>query len=147
MKQQNIVASTLALLLAIGLHASALSADSPDTWEKVVFHLDEKKNARWALLLARSYLGDSPNAKIAIVSYGPGIDFLVKDAQDGRGNPYAPDVQELDAAGVEFRVCAETLDAKKVVKDSLLDEVSIVPSGISEIVRLQLKEGYAYLKP
>jgi len=25
--------------------------------------------------------------------------------------------------------------------------VSIVPSGISEIARLQLKEGYAYLKP
>ena len=147
MNTKSMITSCLLVLLAIGLNASARSEETPDTWEKVVFHLDEKRNARWALMLAHSYLDDRPNAKVIVVAYGPGIDFLVKDAQDSRGNPYAADVQELDAAGVGFRVCAETLDAKKVSKDDLLDEVSIVPSGISEIVRLQIKDGYAYLKP
>jgi len=147
MNMKTVITSSLLVLLAIGLHASALSEETPDTWEKVVFHLDEKRNARWTLMLARSYLDERPNAKVIVVAYGPGTDFLVKGSQDSRGNRYAPDVQELDAAGVGFRVCAETLDAKKVEKNDLLDEASVVASGISEIVRLQIKEGYAYLKP
>ncbi len=49
--------------------------------------------------------------------------------------------------GVEFRVCAATLSARNIAKEDLLDTAVVVPSGISEIARLQLKEGYAYLKP
>lgn len=56
-------------------------------------------------------------------------------------------VLSLVNRGVEFRVCAATLGARKVAKEGLIDAVSIVPSGISEIARLQLKEGYVYLKP
>jgi intracellular sulfur oxidation DsrE/DsrF family protein len=43
--------------------------------------------------------------------------------------------------GVEFRIRAETLGARGIEKDDVLDAAMIVPSGISEIARLQLKEG------
>lgn len=135
----------LAMLLGI---ASVVSAEQGgEHWEKMVFHLDETRNARWALMLANSYLDDSPNAKIVIVAFGPGIDFLLEGAEDGRGNPYDAAVMSLAQKGVEFRVCANTLSARGIDKDSIVDDATIVPSGLSEIARLQLREGYAYLKP
>jgi intracellular sulfur oxidation DsrE/DsrF family protein len=113
----------------------------------VVFHLDETRNARWALMLARSYLEDSPKARVVFVAYGPGVDFLLLGAADKRGNAYDSAVLNLAEKGVEFRVCAATLGARGIDKDELLDASLVVPSGIHEIARLQLKEGYAYLKP
>ena len=89
----------------------------------------------------------SPKAKIVIVAYGPGIDFLLEDAEDRRGNPYDPAVRDLAENGVGFRLCAETLSARKISRETVLDEVTLVKSGIAEIARLQIKEGYAYLKP
>ena len=66
---------------------------------------------------------------------------------DHRDNPYDYAVLRLVERGVDFRICNATLSAGKISKAGLLDEVKIVPSGISEIARLQLKEGFAYLKP
>jgi intracellular sulfur oxidation DsrE/DsrF family protein len=133
--------------LLIGFLVPVYAEESARTWDKVMFHIDESRNARWALMLARSYLDDVPGAKIAFVAYGPGVDFLLKDAKDHRDNPYDHSVQRLVERGVNFRVCAATLAAKSISKTDLLETVEIVPSGISEIARLQLQEGYAYLKP
>jgi intracellular sulfur oxidation DsrE/DsrF family protein len=137
----------LSTLLLIGFAAPAYPDEAEEGWEKVVFHVDETANASWALMLARSYLDDSPKARVVVVAYGPGVDFLRENAKDKRGNPYDHRVLSLADRGVEFRVCAATLGAKAIAKEDLLDSVEIVPSGISEIARLQLKEGFAYLKP
>ena len=139
-------ACSMALWLTV-VATPVFSQETGGTWEKVVFHVDETANARWALMLARSYLDDSPKAKLVIVSHGPGVDFLLEDAEDRRGNPYDHAVLNLVERGVEFRVCAATLGARKIAKEDFLDAAVIVPSGISEIARLQLKEGYAYVKP
>jgi len=137
----------LSTLLLIAFAAPAYPDEAEEGWEKVVFHVDETANASWALMLARSYLDDSPKARVVVVAYGPGVDFLREDAKDKRGNPYDHRVLSLADRGVAFRVCAATLGAKSIAKEDLLDSVEIVPSGISEIARLQLKEGFAYLKP
>mgnify|MGYP001827801086 FL=1 len=146
----NTVPILRACLLALSLLVTTLPAWSEPQapgWEKVVFHLDESRNARWALMLARSYLEDSPQAKVVFVTFGPGVDFLLLGAADKRGNSYDSAVLNLAEKGVEFRVCNATLGARGIDKDELLDGVRVVPSGISEIARLQLQEGYAYLKP
>ena len=137
----------LLALCLIGTTGPAWSEPPAPGWEKVVFHLDETRNARWALMLARSYLEDNPQAKIVFVTYGPGVDFLLLGAADKRDNPYDSAVLNLVEKGVEFRVCAATFGARGIEKDELLDSALVVPSGISEITRLQLQEGYAYLKP
>jgi intracellular sulfur oxidation DsrE/DsrF family protein len=131
----------------VGLVVPASAEQSENKWDKVVFHLDETRNARWALMLARSYLEDVPTAKIVFVTYGPGVDFLLDDAKDHRDDPYDYAVLRLVEQGVDFRVCNATLTARQINKTELLEEVKVVPSGISEIARLQLKEGFAYLKP
>jgi len=133
--------------LLVGLLMPVSAEQSEGKWDKVVFHLDETRNARWALMLARSYLDDVPSAKIVFVTYGPGVDFLLEDAKDHRDDPYDYAVLRLVEQGVDFRVCNATLTARQINKTDLLEEVKIVPSGISEIAKLQLKEGFAYLKP
>lgn len=146
----NIKQTAGAFLLAVtmtGLGMPVRSDETADTWEKIVFHVDESKNARWAMMLANSYMDDSPKARIVFVAYGPGIDFLLEDADDHRGNPYDPGVRNLVERGVEFRLCAATLSARSIANEDVLDAAVIVPSGVSEIARMQLKEAYAYLKP
>lgn len=139
--------SCLLATLLFGLLTPVYAEQSEGKWDRVVFHLDETRNARWALMLARSYLDDVPSAKIVFVAYGPGVDFLLEDAKDHRDNPYDYAVLRLVERRVDFRVCNATLTARKISKADLLEEVQIVPSGISEIARLQLQEGFAYLKP
>ena len=147
MKMNRTVKLSLLVLLLIGMGSPVWSEGSNGSREKIVFHVDDIGNARWAMMLANSYLDDSPQAKIVFVTYGPGIDFLLEDVTDRRGNSFDPAVRNLVERGVEFRICAATLSERKLAKEDVLDIALIVPSGIQDIARLQLKEGYAYLKP
>ena len=147
MNMKQMVKCSLLVLLLMASGPPAWSEEPVSSWEKIVFHVDEIGNARWAMLLASSYLDDSPKAKIVFVTYGPGIDFLLEDTTDLRGNPFDPAVMNLVERGVEFRICGTTLSERKIAKEDVLDVAVIVPSGIQDIARLQLKEGYAYLKP
>ncbi|WP_334133900.1 DsrE family protein, partial [Tepidimonas sp.] len=49
--------------------------------------------------------------------------------------------------GVEFRVCNNTLVARKIDAAKLLPEAKIVPSGVAEVAKLQAREGFVYLRP
>jgi len=116
--------------------------------EKVVYHVTDSNIARGALNNARNHL-DATEGKIRIifVTHGGGIDFLTQDATDKDGNPYDVAIEKLQNRGVEFRVCNNTLRARKIDSKTLVDGAKIVPSGIAEAARLQSREGFAYIKP
>ena len=128
-------------LAMIGM-ASASAAE-----EKVVYHINDGTNPMAALQNIRNHLNASPKAKIVVVTHGPGIDFLLDGAQDKNGNPYEVVVQELEGRNVQFKLCNNTLEARKIDKKQVIPEAIIVPSGVAEVSRLQIEEGYAYLKP
>lgn len=140
MKYLRNMLATLCLAM-IGM-ASASAAD-----EKVVYHMNDGANPMAALNNIRNHLNASPKAKIVVVTHGPGIDFLLDGAKDKNGNPYDAVVQELEARNVQFRLCNNTLEARKIDKKRVIPEATIVPSGVAEVSRLQIQEGYAYLKP
>lgn len=114
---------------------------------KVVYHVNNSDGATGVLNNIRNHINASPTAKIVVVTHGPGIDFLVDGAKNANGNPYDIPVQELSGRGVEFRVCKNTIDARKLDKSKLLPETQIVQSGVAEVARLQAEEGFVYLKP
>ncbi|HJV83743.1 DsrE family protein [Noviherbaspirillum sp.] len=130
-------------LAFLGL-AAAVAADRE---EKVVYHMNDGTNPMAALNNIRNHLNASPNAKIVVVAHGPGIDFLLDGAKDKNGNPYDAVVQELSNRNVQFRVCNNTLQTRKIDKSRVIPEATIVPSGVAEVARLQTQEGYAYMKP
>lgn len=137
--------NTVAILILAFLGLAA--ANAAEREEKVVYHLNDGSNPMAALNNIRNHLNASPKAKIVVVAHGPGIDFLLDGAKDKNGNPYDAVVQELSNRKVEFRVCNNTLEARKIDKKRVIPEATIVPSGVAEVSRLQIQEGYAYLKP
>jgi len=142
----------LALTLLLGgvsaAHAAApIEAAAPAAPEKVVYHVNDSDNAMAALRNIRNHLNASANTHIVVVTHGKGIDFLLNGAQDKNGNPYEPIVQSLKDQGVDFRVCNNTLKSRKLDSSAVLQEATVVPSGVAEIGRLQAREGYVYLKP
>jgi intracellular sulfur oxidation DsrE/DsrF family protein len=148
---KSILPAPLVFALLFGaapaLHAAApLAAAAPAVEEKVVYHVNDSTNARVAMSNVNNHLNAAPDAKIVVVTHGKGIDFLLFDAKDDKGE-YASTVAGLKAKGVDFRVCANTLKARKIETSAVIPEATIVPSGVAEIGKLQAKEGYVYLKP
>ena len=128
--------------------ASLGAAAAPGDPVKVVYHMNEDVDrAPQALRNVGNHLSVDPKAKIVFVSHAAGINFLMKDAKDKNGNPFEMTVQTLKSQGVEFRVCEITLKSRNIDKSKLIEDVVYVPSGVAEVSRLQVQEGYAYLKP
>lgn len=137
------------LLVAVALAAASLgAAAAPGDPVKVVYHMNEDvDHAPQALRNVRNHLSVDPKAKIVMVMHAAGINYLMKDAKDKNGNPFEVTVQDLKSKGVEFRVCEITLKSRNIDKKQLIEDVTYVPSGVAEVSRLQVQEGYAYLKP
>jgi uncharacterized protein len=119
-----------------------------DASSKVVYHVNEGvEKAAAALRNVGNHLDAEPQAKIVVVTHAAGIDFLLDGGKDKNGNPFDATVDTLQAKGVEFRVCNNTLVSRKIDPKRVIAQAKIVPSGVAEIGRLQSKEGYVYLKP
>ena len=115
---------------------------------KVVYHLSEGiPQASRAMGNIRNHLAADPTAKIVVVTHGLGIDFLLDGATNATNQPFAGGVSDLVNKGVEFRVCNNTLVSRKISADKLLMEAKIVPSGVSEVAKLQANEKFVYLRP
>lgn len=139
---------TLQWFFAVVLASLALSAAATGGPIKVVYHNNEPMDhAPQMLRNIRNHLNADPKAKIVVVSHAAGVDFLLRDAKDKNGNPFDVTVQDLVSKGVEFRVCAYTLKSRNIDPKQVIEEATLVPSGVAEVARLQAQEGYVYLKP
>lgn len=130
--------------LLLGLTTAAMAADNE---ARVVYHLDDSSRAIGAVRNITNHLRAAPDTRIVVVALGHGIDFMLDGAKDDRGNPYEPMIDDLSFAGVEFRICSNTLDSRQIDAATVHPEVRPVESGVAEIARLQLAEGFAYIKP
>lgn len=113
---------------------------------RVVYHIAGNEHVASSLRTLRNHLEAAPDAKIVVVAHNHGVEFLLQGARDDGGRPYAAQVRELRARGVEFRVCSNTLTRRQIDARSVIAEAQLVPSGIAEISRLQAREGYTYLR-
>ena len=133
-------------LLALSFALCTAIAAAQDI--KVVYHVNTDVETAAAILNNISNeLNASPSDKIVVVTHGPGVDFLLNNAKDSKGREFSGQVSALAGRGVEFKVCNNTLQTRKIDESRLLMETSIVPSGVAEVARLQAKEGFVYLKP
>jgi intracellular sulfur oxidation DsrE/DsrF family protein len=136
-----------ALILSIFLGMALFTAHAEGT-HKVVYHVTAGvDSASGTLYNIQNHLTTDPKVKIVVVANGAGIDFLVSNAKDHKGREFSGMVSDLASQGVEFRVCNNTLITANIDPSKLLMEATVVPSGVAEAARLQLDEGYAYIKP
>ena len=141
--------TTIGLALSLTLlatFAGIARADEPAV--KAVYHVNEGiPQATRAIRNINNHLNADPTAKIVVVTHGPGIDFLLDGADDGKGNKFSGAIGALANKGVEFRVCNNTLVGRKIPKEQVVLEAKIVPSGVAELARLQAREQFAYVRP
>lgn len=143
------VGLALLLLVASAAVGAATGAESAQAGpDKVVYHInDTEGQATRALQYAANHLEVNPKAKIVFVTHAAGVDFLMRGAKTKNGNPYSIPVEDLALQGVRFEVCEITLRERQLTRKQFIPEATFVPSGVAEIVRLQQREGYAYLRP
>ena len=109
--------------------------------------MNEPDKVWTALRNIQNHLRDDPSVRVVLVANGGGIDFLLKEATDKQGTPFQPTLTELAGKGVTFKVCRNTLTARKLTDDAVAEKVVVIQAAVAEIARLQQREGYAYLKP
>jgi uncharacterized protein len=136
------------LLAAACVVLAAPAALAQERPARAVYHFaDGIEQAQRGLQYLRNHLEADPAARIVVVAHAAGVDFLVKGARTAKGNDFRSLVEDLDLAGVQFRVCEITLRERGQRREQFLPEVKFVPSGVAEIARLQSREGYGYLRP
>lgn len=113
---------------------------------RIVYHISSSASPGAALRNLANHLNAAPGAKIVVVAHSEGVDFLLRGARDEFGEPLEPAVRSFRERGVEFRVCSNTLERRRVDASGLIPAATLVPSGIAEIGRLQIEEGYVYLR-
>lgn len=133
-----------AMLLLLPQMKETIDAARP---EKIVYHIDSNKDNMAALRNVMNHLEASPKARVVVVAHNNGVDFLLQGAKAPDGESYQAEVSKLAARGVDFRVCENTLQRRRLAFSRVIPQAHLVPSGIAEISRLETKEGYAYLKP
>ena len=133
----------------IACFAFSLSVNSVQAQDiKVAYHVNTGLETSAAILgNVRNHLNADPSTKIVVVTHGAGIDFLLDGAKDSKGREFSGMVSDLSSKGVQFRVCNNTLTSRNIDSNKVSMDAKIVPSGVSEVSRLQAKEGYVYLKP
>jgi uncharacterized protein len=134
----------LSLLLAFLLSAGvAVAGDKP----RVVYHVADEDKVGFVLNNVKNHLegvGGGENIEIVVVSHGPAVKRLVDiEAVDQVRNGVAG----LQAQGVSFEACANTLTALGIERDELLPDIKIAEQGgVTRIAELQ-GQGYAYIRP
>ena len=111
---------------------------------QAIFHLNEDDDEKVKMTLSNieNLIDDLGriNVEVILVVNGKGVKVFEK------GSNISQRVEKLRKLGVTFKICANSLASRGMVKEDLLDQVDIVGSGIGEIVRKQV-DGWAYVKP
>jgi intracellular sulfur oxidation DsrE/DsrF family protein len=137
------ILASVTLALAVSPQAShaQAAATAPAAFEdKAVYHVDDPAAMRLALGNIGNHLVASPGAKISLVANGRGITTLV-------AGEYSKQIAELQAKGVRFVACNNSMKGFDIDASKLVPGAVIVPAGVAELSRLQVAEHYAYIKP
>ncbi len=148
----NLLLKTIVLAGIIALPLATLSAESEkqsaDKMHKVVFEVAIDGAEKWEGALrnvenVQKSLG-AKTTKIEVVTHSKGIGMLL--TKTAVANPeLKATLEKLQASGVVFAVCENTMKKMSVTKEQLVSFATTVDSGVSEVVRKQ-EAGYAYIK-
>ncbi len=130
--------------------------------QKVVYHInyDNPKQQAGALRNIQNHINavGAENLDLKVVLHGNGLSLLLDPASLERlpkfkhANASQDMIAKIDGLrdqGIQFQVCANTINGRKVdLANDLyyVEESDIVPSGVAQLAILQA-QGYAYIKP
>ena len=82
--------------------------------------------------------------EIVIAAFGPGINLFGKHPV----RPISPEAQQrvrsLASYGVQLHACGNTMKSLGWSKKDILDQATVVPIGVDDVMQLQ-EQGYSYI--
>ena len=145
--RKNLMSASMITALVLLALTPAAQAAEPD---KAVYHIDNAPlQATKALRNIRNHLDTVSSTKVVVVTHADGVDFLIEGAKD-LANPnvnYGALVSAIKSRGVRFEVCEITLRNRNLKRDQFILEAEFTPSGVARVTQLQIREGFAYIKP
>lgn len=148
MKKLHVAFTVWAVGMMLAVAGPAFAADKGDMAEKkIVLQISDGNPDKQTLVLnvannLLKYYGPD-RVKVEVVAFGPGMNLLLAK------NPNKDRIQSLDASGVRFSACENTLAAmtKKLGhKPELVSQAVPVPAGIVRITELS-SQGYTLVRP
>lgn len=141
---------TFTLAAAAMIAASAALAEGKTHY--VAVHVDENDPQVMNMALNnvvninKYYESVGDEVVVEVVTYGPGLNMLIpgKSPVEERIS-----VMSLELGNVSFSACGNThrnMSEKAGQDIALMDEASMVPSGVVRLIELQ-EQGYAYVRP
>lgn len=108
---------------------------------RTVFHLPDLDRAGRAFANAENLLADDTIDidAVALVVNGDAVTALLADGE------HADRVTSL-VDSVDVKACRNSIEGRDIEPDALVTGVSVVPSGVGELTRLQDLD-YAYVRP
>ncbi|WP_129116816.1 DsrE family protein [Halegenticoccus tardaugens] len=85
--------------------------------------------------------GTTDTERVVLVVNSRGLDLVLEET-----SAFPDEVTRLLDEGVSIRACENTMAARDLTDDDLIDGVETVPAGVGELTKLQAKDGYAYIK-
>lgn len=153
-----LVASVLGLVLC----TTSASAEVKYSKQKVVYHIngDNAKQQAGALRNVQNHINavGAEHLDLKVVLHGNGVSLLLLPEALGEVSKMKAanatetmqaKVDGLKNQGVQFQICANTLNGRKIsLEDHLYnaDKADVVPSGVAHLAHLQAM-GYTYIKP
>ncbi|MEE9335484.1 MAG: DsrE family protein [Granulosicoccaceae bacterium] len=145
-----LIATTLSLLALITFATTTSAADEAD--HRVAIHVDENDKKLMNLALNnitninKYYESVGETVEIELVAYGPGLHMFRADT-----SPVIDRITTMSLLheNLTFSACANThsVMSKKANKEiELLEEATMVPSGVVQLIALQ-EQGFAYIRP
>lgn len=130
----------------------ATSAFAEGVTHRVAIHVDENDPQVMSMALnnvanlTSHYEAQGDSVIVELVAYGPGLNMFVagKSPVEDRISTMSREMDNLT-----FAACGNTLRnmSKKAGKDiTLLDEATVVPSGVVRLIELQ-ENDFAYIRP
>ncbi|MBK5951257.1 hypothetical protein CH339_11515 [Rhodobium orientis] len=119
---------------------------------KIAVHVDQSDKTVLNMALnnvqnlKKYYDAQGDTAIIEVVAYGPGLTMLREDASPVKDRI---ETMSLEIDNLTFSACANTQEAmsRKAGKEvALIEEATIVPSGVARLIELQ-EQGYTYVRP
>ncbi|MQL51027.1 hypothetical protein GFC01_01830 [Desulfofundulus thermobenzoicus] len=110
---------------------------------KALFHINEPDRWPRVLLNINNFIKDvgPGGTSIVVVANGTGVLAYSQGKKE-----LIRQMEDLHGQGVVFAACRNALNMNNIREDSLPPFITVVPAGITEIVKRQ-GEGYAYIKP
>lgn len=123
---------------------------------RALIHVNEPDRWQIAIGNIKNLLRDvgDDGVEVIVVSNGAGVKGYVEGLGQSQGVCALPnqtsiqkEMEELSKRGVRFLACRNALIANNIDEKLLPVFVTVVPAGMTELVRRQNEDGFAYIKP